>query len=327
MPLEFTFSIKKTRFDEDYCPSNDTRLTTNFANLARGSHRQQNLQNVLQMINDRFNALASWDNPSASRYAVEIDIISVETTMSRNGDQQSFPLIEILSTSIVDSVSKERIPGIVGNNFSSYVRDYDFSVFLKNYNQGLPEFSVPERFGDLHGKMFRSFVGSDEYKNNFRKMPIICLSVSSNRTYHKTVNHHPILGYEYEQREYSLTDRYFEKMGMKVRYFMPPHSLAPLAFYFFGDLLADYSNLELISTISTMECFQKVYRPEIYNANSPASACYQPSLTNQDYSTTQIVYDREERNRLATEQGKFTEENFITPNRDALEQWAAQSSV
>lgn len=327
MPLEFTFSIKKTRFDEDYCPSNDTRLTTNFANLARGSHRQQNLQNVLQMINDRFNALASWDNPMANRYSVEIDIISVETTMSRNGDQQSFPLIEILSTSIVDSVSKVRIPGIVGNNFSSYVRDYDFSIILKNHNQGLAEFAVPERFGDLHGKMFRSFVGSDEYKTNFRKRPVICLSVSSNRTYHKTANHHPILGYEYEQREYSLTDQYFEKMGMKVRYFMPAHSSAPLAFYFFGDLLADYSNLELISTISTMECFQKVYRPEIYNANSPASACYQPSLKNQDYSTTQIVYDREERNRLATEQGMFTEENFITPNRDALEQWAAQSSV
>ncbi|EVU21159.1 hypothetical protein D046_0290, partial [Vibrio parahaemolyticus V-223/04] len=38
-------------------------------------------------------------------------------------------------------------------------------------------------------------------------------------------------------------------MGLQVRYFMPPNSVAPLAFYFFGDLLNDYSNLELISTI------------------------------------------------------------------------------
>ena len=51
---------------------------------------------------------------------------------------------------------------------------------------------------------------------------------------------------------------------------MPPGSVALLAFYFSGDLLADYSNLELISTISTMDAFQKIYRPEIYNANSVA---------------------------------------------------------
>lgn len=327
MPTEFTFNLKKTRFDENYCPSNDTRLTTNFANLARGSHRQQNLRNVLQMIDNRFNALANWDNAKADRYVVEIDIITVETTMTSNGAHQSFPLIEVLHTSIIDRANNKRLPGVAGNSFSSYVRDYDFSILLKNYNQGRSAFGVPERFGDLHGKMFRSFVESAEYRNNFSKLPVICLSVSSNRTYHKTGNTHPVLGCEYEQREYSLTDQYFEKMGMKVRYFMPAHSSAPLAFYFFGDLLADYSSLELISTISTMECFQKVYRPEIYNANSPASARYQPSLTHQDYSTTQIVYDRDERNRLATEQGKFTEENFINPNRDALEQWAAQPSI
>ncbi|GFE97440.1 DUF1852 domain-containing protein [Gluconobacter sp. Gdi] len=327
MSIEFTFNLKKTRFDEDYCPSNDTRLTTNFANLARGNHRQQNLQNVLQMIDNRFNALAHWDNSKADRYSVEIDIISVETTMSCNGEHQLFPLIEILNTSIIDIINNERITGIVGNNFSSYVRDYDFSILLRNYNQNRSEFGIPERFGDLHGKMFRSFLGSDEYKNNFGKMPVICLSISSNRTYHRTENYHPVLGFEYEQREYSLTDQYFEKMGMKVRYFMPPHSSAPLAFYFFGDLLTDYSNLELISTISTMECFQKVYRPEIYNANSPAAGCYQPSLTHQDYSTTQIFYDREERNKLAIEQGKFTEENFIIPHRTALEQWSAHFSV
>lgn len=327
MSVEFNFGIKKTRFDEDYCPSNKTRLTTNFANLAQGPRRQQNLRNVLQMIDNRFNALADWDNPNANRYAVEIDIISVEATMSYKSGHQLFPLIEVLSTSIFDSVNEKRIPGIVGNNFSSYVRDYDFSILLKNYNQGRLDFGIPKCFGELHGKMFRSFLVSAEYKNNFGKMPVICLSVSSNRTYHKTGNYHPILGYEYEQREYSLTDQYFAKMGMKVRYFMPAHSSAPLSFYFFGDLLTDYTNLELISTISTMECFQKIYRPEIYNANSPAAACYKPSLTHQDYSTTQIVYDREERNRLANEQGKFTEENFINPHRDVLEQWAAHSSV
>src|SRR5690606_19329950 len=102
---------------------------------------------------------------------------------------------------------------------------------------------------------------------------------------------------------------------------------APLAFYFFGDLLSDYSNLELISTISTMETFQKIYRPEIYNANSSPGKFYQPNLKNQDYSLTQIVYDREERSRLAIEQGKFTEENFIKPYQAVLEKWSANYAL
>ena len=104
---------------------------------------------------------------------------------------------------------------------------------------------------------------------------------------------------------------------------MPPNSDAPLAFYFVGDLLGDYTDLELIGTISTMETFQKIYRPEIYNANSAAGRVYQPSLKNFDYSLTQIVYDREERGQLAVMQGKFTEEHFIKPYKSVLEQWAA----
>ena len=86
----------------------------------------------------------------------------------------------------------------------------------------------------------------------------------------------------------------------------------------------DYTNLELISTISTMETFQKIYRPEIYNANSAAGACYRPNLKNQDHSVTQIVYDREERSRLAVEQGRFAEEHFIKPYQAVLEQWSAE---
>lgn len=115
-------------------------------------------------------------------------------------------------------------------------------------------------------------------------------------------------------------------MGMQVRFFMPPKSVAPLAFYFFGDLLSDYTDLELIGTISTMETFQRIYRPEIYNANSVAGQLYQPSLKSEDYSLTQIVYDREERSQLAVKQGKFTEEYFIKPYQDVLEQWVAEST-
>ncbi|VVD82216.1 hypothetical protein PIN31115_01174 [Pandoraea iniqua] len=327
MSKDFTFAIKSICFDEDYHPSDNTRITTNFANLARGSSRRENLRNTFRMIDNRFNALAHWDNPKGDRYTVNLEIISVEMSIDGESNGTSLPLIEILKTNIVDRKTGERTEGIAGNNFSSYVRDYDFSVLLLEHNKRQPKFSAPEDFGDLHGKLFKYFVNSSAYKGNFNKPPVICLSVSSSRTYRRTANQHPVLGIEYLQDEYSLTDEYFKKMGLKVRYFMPPGSVAPLAFYFSGDLLADYSSLELIGTISTMDTFQKIYRPEIYNANSAAGESYQPSLKHEDFSLTRIVYDREERSRLAVEQGRFVEENFIKPYQAVLEQWSANYAI
>ncbi|EOS96360.1 DUF1852 domain-containing protein [Erwinia tracheiphila] len=322
----FSFSIKSISFDENYNPSKNTRITTNFANLARGEKRQENLRNALRMIDNRFNALAQWDNPKSDRYAVEVDIISVQLNIGVNGNSDSFPVIEILQTNIVDKKTGQRAQGILGNNFSSWVRDYDFSVLLSEYNKDKNEFGTPVNFGDLHGNIFKRFLNSDAYKEHFSKPPVICLSVSIKNTYYRTSNVHPVLGVEYQQDESSLTDKYFAKMGLKVRFFMPPNSVAPLAFYFPGDLLGDYTNLELIGTISTMETFQKIYRPEIYNANSAAGQQYQPNLQYQDYSLTRIVYDRVERSQLAVEQGKFTEEHFIKPYQTELEQWAAGSA-
>ena len=254
---------------------------------------------------------------------MELEIISVEMRVDAEGGSKVFPLIEILKPNINDKKTGERIDGIVGNNFSSYVRDYDFSVLLPEYNNNQATFKTPDNFGDLHGKLFKHFVKSSAYKERFKKPPVICISASSSKTYHQTENHHPILGVEYKQSDFSPTDEYFEKMGMQVRYFMPRNSVAPLAFYFVGDLLGDYTNLELIGTISTMETFQRIYRPEIYNANSAAGRFYQPSLQNRDFSLTQIVYDREERSQLAVKQGKYTEEHFIKPYKNMLEQWSA----
>tara|TARA_R110000744_G_scaffold211809_1_gene330916 strand:+ start:1010 stop:1987 length:978 start_codon:yes stop_codon:yes gene_type:complete len=322
MKKDFTFNIKSVSLDENYHPSTNTRITTNFANLARGEYRKANLRNALNMINNRFNALAHWDNTKGERYAVELEIVSVEIGIEDGGE--SFPSIEILKTNIVDHKTNKRIEGIVGNNFSSYVRDYDFSVLLQEHNKGKPQFSIPDDFGVLHGKLFQSFVNSDTYKQNFKKPPVICLSVSDNKIYNRTENQHPVLGVEYEPNESSLTEQYFKKMGLQVRYFMPPNSAAPLALFFFGDLLNDYSNLELISTISTMETFQKIYRPEIYNANATAGKSYKPNLKNLDHSLTQIVYDREERGKLANEQGKFAQEHFIKPYQTVLEQFSTR---
>ena len=119
MNTDFTFKINSISFDQNYQPANHTRITTNFANLARGAHRQKNLRNTLQMINNRFNALAHWDNATQDRYSVELKIISVDIDVEGNGN--TFPTIEILKTNIVDQKTGQLIEGIVGNNFSSYV--------------------------------------------------------------------------------------------------------------------------------------------------------------------------------------------------------------
>ena len=325
MNTKFACSIKRIRFDEHYHPAENTRLTTNFANLARGESRQENLRKTLAMINNRLNALAYFDNPNADRYSIEIDIISAELDIDGKGN--TFPFIEMLKSTILDHKTNQRIEGMIGNSFSSYVRDYDFSVVLPEFLKKQTSSSKPEDFGDLHGKLYQHLVNSEIFKSEFQKQPVICLSVSTKQTYYRTANHHPVLGIEYKQDEYSRTDEYFEKMGLKVRYFKPKDSVAPLAFYFSGDLLRDYTDFELISAISTMETFQKIYRPEIYNANSSAGLVYQPSLNYQDYSLTQIVYDRIERGELAVKQGQWTEENFIQPYQDILNEWAANFSI
>ncbi|MGO1543525.1 MAG: putative oxygenase MesX [Gulosibacter sp.] len=327
MTNEYTFSLTTTRFDEDYSPSNNSRITTNFANLARGEHRQQNLRNALTMINRRFNDLARWDNPGQDRYRVELEIVSADLQFRSADENQQFPFLEILDVHIVDRLTGVRHPGIVGNNFSSYIRDYDFSVRLPAANASATEFTVPKDFGDVHGKLFQRFLDSAVYRERFLTSPVICISVSTSRTYQRTENEHPILGVEYQQNDYSLTDEYFGKMGLQVRYFMPRGSVAPLAFYFRGDLLNDYTSLQLIGTISTMETFQKIYRPEIYNANSAAAGVYRPSLDEQNFSKTLIDYDRVERSELATKQGKYTEEFLMKPHGSTLERFAANDPV
>jgi hypothetical protein len=323
MANDFTFSITTTRFDEDYTPSDSSRATTNFANLARGERRQENLRNALTMIDRRFNDLASWDNPTGDRYTVELDIVSVELAFTADGEDREFPLLEVLDVTIVDRVTGARHAGIVGNNFSSYVRDYDFSVLLPAVTEAAGRFTVPDDFGVLHGKLFEQFLESDAYRDRFTATPVVCISVSTSRTYERTANVHPVLGVEYRQEDPSLTDAYFGRMGLTVRYFMPPGSVAPLAFYHRGDLLNDHTPLQLIGTIATMETFQRIYRPEIYNANAAAPAVYSPSLEHADFSHTEVEYDREERSRLASTQGRYTDEHFITPHKDVLDRWAS----
>ncbi|PYY36634.1 putative oxygenase MesX [Curtobacterium sp. MCPF17_046] len=325
MANDLTFSITRTRFNEDYSPAESSRLTTNFANLARGERRQQNLRNALAMINARCNDLTGEaGNADGGRYRLELDIVSVTLHFEDGGRAEQFPLIEVLDVAILDQHTGERHQGIPGNNFSSYLRDYDFAVLLPSLDKSV---GIPDDFGQLHGALFQRFLESDAYRDHFAAEPVVCISVSTSQTYRQTGYVHPVLGAEYEHEHSSLTDDYFGRMGMQVRYFMPPGAKAPLAFYTRGDLTGDYSDLQLIGTISTMETFQKIYRPEIYNANTVAPSTYRPTLEHTDFSTPPVTYDREERSRLGVTQGRYTEEHLVQPHRALLERWASSHTA
>lgn len=328
MTDEFAFSITTTPFDEDYTPAESSRITTNFANLARGERRRENLRDALAMIDARFNGLAhaaagaDAGDRDRDRYTVGLDIVSVGLRFADGGDED-FPLLEMLKTRILDRRTGRCHPGILGNNLSSYIRDHDFSVVLPALGGSPAGSAVPDDFGALHGALFRHFRESAAYAEHSATPPVVCISVSTSRTYRRTGLHHPVLGVEYAQDELSLTDRYFARMGLRARFFMPASSAAPLAFYSCGDLLRDHTDLQLIGTISTMETFQRIYRPEIYGARTAAADVYRPDLTAEDHVRPPIAYDREERGRLAVEQGRYAEEHLMAPHGDRLRRWAA----
>ena len=320
---DLTFSIHTTPFDEDYTPAASTRATTNFANLARGADRRENLRAALAMIDGRLNDLAPWDNPERDRYTARIEIVSIDVHFTADdGADVDFPLMEMLDVRVVERATGAVLGRSVGNNFSSYVRDHDFSVVLPAHAATSPGTEEPDGFGDLHGRLFRHLLDSQAYRERFPQPPVICISVSTSRTYRRLTNEHPVLGVEYRQDEPSRTDRYFGRMGLGIRCFLPRGAVAPLAFYSRGDLLNDHANLSLAGLIATMETFQRIYRPEIYNANAGAGEVYRPRLDHGDFSQTRIAYDREERARLGREQGEYTQEHFVGPHRDLLERWA-----
>ena len=83
-------------------------------------------------------------------YSGKAELLKAVVRQSLLGNLAVVPLIEILQTTIVDSKTNERIAGMVGNNFSSYVRDYDFSILLLEHLKNHPN-SAPQGFGDLRG--------------------------------------------------------------------------------------------------------------------------------------------------------------------------------
>ena len=114
-----------------------------------------------------------------------------------------------------------------------------------------------------------------------------------------------------------MTDDYFGKMGLRVRYFMPAGSSAPLAFYFRGDLLNDYSHLQLIGTISTMETFQKI----LSTRDLQRERCRRRHLSTEHWKGDDFYADTDHlrsRRSAASSQSRredTRQEHFVNPHR------------
>lgn len=196
-------------------------------------------------------------------------------------------------------------------------------MLLLEHNKDQSRFSVPENFGELHGNIFKDFVQSSAYKTSFSKAPVICLSVSSKDVYRRTGNEHPVLGIEYA-RGRRLADRaLFQQNGAAGALFYAETQRRAVGLLFFRRSAQRLHQHGADRDHQHDGDVSKIYRPEIYNANSAAGQYYQPNLNHLDHSVTKIVYDREERSLLAIEQGKFTQQHFIDPHKTLLEQWSA----
>jgi len=319
------FRMSSTPFDQGYIPHSGSRLTTNFANLAKDPHsRPERIGATLARIENRFHALIGEEGDS-SRYQLEWKILTFSIRFP-DGNNAWFSMTETLRCVIRDRFLGIDLPGPTGCNYSSYVRDHDFNVLLPKVRSGkLPE-SELTTFGNLHGLLFRILFRRFHPKGILEDPMIMAISVANGREYRWGETVHPVLGREYlaPQAE-SLTSRYFAKMGLVVSYFMAAGSRAPLAFYHEpGDLLKRPPTF-LAALIAVMDVFESIYRPEIYCARKSAGEVFRPDLANLDFDEPSAIYDRIERDTtLGRDQAQRAQKEFLTPNSEAISRFLSQ---
>lgn len=313
--IGFRLVREDTPFDRDYLPAAHTRLTTNFANLARGDDRHENLCKYFEITERRLNELMQVAG-HRGEYSIRLNIVSAFCAF---GESKSFPVAEMLEATVVDNASGEELQGSLGNNLSSYVRDYDFNVVLPEIAKHGDPKSVPSDFGRLHGLLFK-LLFSDFWEGGvFERRTMTAISVSSKRHYDQLAGDHPVLGHRYAEVPHSsLTTTYFERMGLMPVFFAPPGGHAPLAIYVRDGDITGFGTAEMASLIAVMETFQRIYRPELYNTHEHCGPYFEPSLNNPHYEKMPIHYDRDEREVLGKEQALQTEREFLAPYAEQI---------
>ena len=311
--------IQRTLFDNKFIPDDFSRTTTNLINLSKNpDHREKNIALFFSMINKKINDYLT-GNSDSRRYSLKLFIL--RTTAWFHHKNQEFPICEMLEVQVEDTYNKKIIQGPIGLNFSSYLRDYDFQVLLpKIINNEVPE-SEKEKFGLLHGLLYKLQFKKYNPAGSLKHPAIMALSVSVNRAYEKLPSIHPFLGNAYlEKGGDSITSAYFNKMGLTPSFFMPKNAVAPLAIYHETNDLENRNEIELYALISVMETLQQIYRPEIYCSTEKSGDVISPSLQNKNFTPPPILYDRNERdNLLIANQATYVEQHFLQPFKNELD--------
>lgn len=311
--------LNSTDYDENYAVPSGTRLTTNFANLAKEEiGRSERIKATLAWIHERFHELLGCSH-DPKRYRLRLEVLTIEIRFLECGGDW-FPMTEMLRCRIHDSVNGADLEGPTGFGYSSYVRDYDFNILLPAIREGHASEEEKEAFGNLHGLLFRQQFSRNNGSGVLHEPVVIAISVANGREYRRNGKIHPILGWQYEcVGEESMSTKYFSKMGLTVAYHMPPGCRAPLAFYHQRDDLQQRSPEYLAALVSVMDAFERIYRPEIYSARVPASGVFRPDLSNADFDPPLAVYDRVERDtKLGMEQALRARDSFLEPNKSCL---------
>ena len=325
--MSLELRLTTTPLNAEYVPGAHTRLTTNFGNLAKDPlGRGERIAATLATMDRRFHELmgASHD-PERYRLALDIVTIGIRFTDGVTDgvtDSEWFPMTETLRCRIHDRRQDRWLAGPTGGNYSSYVRDHDFNVVLPRIRAGTATPEEIASFGQLHGLLFRLQFQRHHPAGVLHEPLIIAISASSGRSYRRSRIVHPVLGQAYlPERGESPTSRYFAQMGLQVSYFMPPGTRAPLAFYHEpGDLTAR-DQPYLAALVAIMDTFERIYRPEIYCARTPAAERFCPDLANTDYDAPPAIYDRVERDAtLGPQQAALVRDAFLQPNAAALRQ-------
>jgi Domain of unknown function (DUF1852) len=314
--LGLSWALDRTPFNLQFVPSSDTRETTNYANLARDpATRSNNLTTLFGLINQSLNQQLA-DNSRSTRYAIQIDILSVRALFEASHSPAGFRLTEVMQASVLDTQTGERHAGPTGLNFSSYLRDYDFKIIAPKIAQQTASQQERNQFGKLHGVLSQMQFGPGGCCTE----PLtVAISISQKKHYMATENVHRVLGREYlEMGGDSATTQYFKHMALAPRFFQPPGFPAPLAIYAdVRESLTDHSRVYLAALIAVMGTFQKIYRPEIYMArqgfNDTPGAISQLTLGNTDFDELPIPYDKVERDDLALQQALRVETEFLQP--------------
>ena len=311
MDSDIFFYLKSTPYDSNYAPTNGTRITTNYANLAKDPDtRQKNITSFLKLVNRDLNQILAGDL-CVNRFEIQISILSIIGQIKQFENViDELPFIEVMKAQVIDHNDRITFDGPIGLNYSSYIRDYDFKIIFPKLN--INNIDEVKDFGRLHGILSKAFFGKDGIISDNL---IIAISIAQNTKYIATEYTHPILGRKYNSLNQSITDKYFSQMGLQPYYFKPNGFSAPLAIYSFNHKFYNNNKYYLAALVAVMGNFQRIYRPEIYLSCKEFSGIpgeiSQASLSNVDYKKPSIFYDKTERDNLSQDQAYEIEKKFF----------------